>query len=288
MSKVPKINTEEDRRKLIVFLLTNVAPNGLNAKEKYCFKRRAEGFLFEYDILNYTINEEKYIYVCDFERSIIEDVCDHYHLLGHLGRNILRTEIYKKYVGISVERIFAYVYSCLSFKKKLVPTLSLPLVPIVSNFIRERLIVDTVDLSEYADLNNGIKYVFTMIDSFSKFSWCYPSTRKTAAEFLKNLHYLHDRKGTWKIFHSDNGEEFTSNVVQEYIEQKMSARIIHRAPYHSQSQGQIKRFNRTLKSRIIKFLGPQSKNWVSILDNIVYRNTVIHKVTVLSPIVLFK
>ncbi|KAF7698505.1 hypothetical protein CDIK_1497 [Cucumispora dikerogammari] len=120
MSKVPKINTEENRLKLIVFLLTGVTSNELNAKEKYCFKRKAGGFSFEYDILNYTINEKKYIYICDFERNIIEDVCDHYHLPGHLGRNILRTEIYKKYVGIGVERIFAYVDSCLLCKRKLV------------------------------------------------------------------------------------------------------------------------------------------------------------------------
>ncbi|KAF7689094.1 Pro-Pol polyprotein [Cucumispora dikerogammari] len=289
MSKVPKINSEEDRRKLIVFLLTGVTPNGLNAKEKYCFKRKAEGFSFDNDILNYTIKEKKYIYVCDFERNIIEDICDHYHLPGHLGRNILRTKIYKKFVGISVERIFGYVDSCLSCKRELVPTLTLPLVPIVPNFIRERLIVDTIDLSEYADLNNGIRYVFTMIDSFSKFSWCYPSTRKTAEEFLKSLRHLHHREGTWRIFHSDNGGEFTSNEVQEYIEQKMGARIIHGAPYHPQSQGQIERFNRTLKSRIRKFLGPQNRNWVSILDNVVYQyNTVKHKATDLSPFVLFK
>ncbi|KAF7685181.1 hypothetical protein CDIK_4070 [Cucumispora dikerogammari] len=93
-----------------------------------------------------------------------------------------------------VERLFAYVDSCLSCKNELVSTLTLPLVPIVPNFKRERLIVDTIDLSEYADLNNKIKYVFTMIDSFSKFSWSISSTKKTEAEFLKNLHYLHYRE----------------------------------------------------------------------------------------------
>ncbi|KAF7698507.1 hypothetical protein CDIK_1498 [Cucumispora dikerogammari] len=78
--------------------------------------------------------------------------------------------------------------------------------PYVSNFVRVRLIVDTIDLSEHADLNNGIKYVFTMIDSFSKFSWCYPSTRKSSAKFLKNLRHLHHREDTWRIFHLDNDE----------------------------------------------------------------------------------
>ncbi|KAF7690725.1 Pro-Pol polyprotein [Cucumispora dikerogammari] len=128
-----------------------------------------------------------------------------------------------------------------------------------------------------------------MIDSFSKFSWCYTSTRKTEAGFLKNLRHLHHREGTWRIFHSDNDGDFTSNEVQEYIEQKMGAQIIHGAPYYPQPQGQIERFNRTPQSRIRKFLGFQNRNWVSILYNIVYQyNTVKHKSTNVSTFVLFK
>ncbi|KAF7693665.1 Pro-Pol polyprotein [Cucumispora dikerogammari] len=99
-----------------------------------------------------------------------------------------------------------------------------------------------------------------MIDSFFKFSWCYPSTKNTAVEFLKNLRHLHHREATCKIFRSDNGGEFTSNEIQEYIEPKMGAQIIHGAPYHPQLQGQIERFNRTLESRIRKFLSSQNRN----------------------------
>ncbi|KAF7684868.1 hypothetical protein CDIK_4383, partial [Cucumispora dikerogammari] len=135
-----------------------------------CFKRKAVGFTYEYDILNYSIKEKKYIYVCDFEHNLIEDVCDNFHLPGHLRRNTLRSEIYKKYVGISAGRIANYVDSCLSCRREPVPALTLPLTPIIPNYIRERLIVDTIDLSDYLNMNGRLKYVFTMIDSFSKFA----------------------------------------------------------------------------------------------------------------------
>ncbi|KAF7684869.1 Retrovirus-related Pol polyprotein from transposon, partial [Cucumispora dikerogammari] len=69
----------------------------------------------------------------------------------------------------------------------------------------------------------------------------------------------------------------------------MQTESVHGAPYQPQSQGQIERFNRTLKSRIRKFLGPENRNWVSVLDDIVFQyNIVKHKATNVSPFVHFK
>ncbi|KAF7700675.1 hypothetical protein CDIK_0885 [Cucumispora dikerogammari] len=170
MSKVLKIITGKKRRNLIVYLLTGTISNTPNFKDLFCFKRKAVGFTYEYDILNYSIKEKKYIYVCDFEHNLIENVCNNSHLPGHLERNSLRSEIYKKHVGISAKRIATYVDSCLSWRRELVPTPILPLTSIIPNYIRERLIVDTIDLSKYSDMNEKIMYVFTMIDSFSKFA----------------------------------------------------------------------------------------------------------------------
>ncbi|KAF7692911.1 Gag-Pro-Pol polyprotein [Cucumispora dikerogammari] len=235
MSKVSKIITEEKRRSLIVYLLTGTIPNGLNSKALFCFKRKAVGFTYDYDILNYSIKEKKYIYACDFEYNLIEDVCDNFFLPGHLRRNILKSEIYKKYVRISAERIPTYVDSCLLCRRELVLTPTLPPTSIIPIYIRERLIVDTIDLSEYSDMNGGIKYFFTTIDSFSKFAWCTPSLTKSGAAFLNALKDLHKRKGTWKIFHSNNGDEFTFNAVQEYIANRMQTKFVYGALYRPQS-----------------------------------------------------
>ncbi|KAF7687823.1 hypothetical protein CDIK_2980 [Cucumispora dikerogammari] len=128
--------------------------------------------------------------------------------------------------------MFACVDSCLSCKRKLVSTLTLPLVSIVRNFIRERLIVDTIDLSEYANLNNEIKYVFTMLDSFFKFTWCQSSTRKTAAEFLK----LCDIYFTERVRRVFSIQIMVKSLleVQEYIAQKKNVEL-YTTPYHPQS-----------------------------------------------------
>ncbi|KAF7699468.1 Pro-Pol polyprotein [Cucumispora dikerogammari] len=91
----------------------------------------------------------------------------------------------------------------------------------------------------------------------------------------------------WKIFHSDNGGEFTSNSVREVLKQ-LKIDDIQGTPYHPQSQGQIERFNRTIKSRIRKLLESDSIRYVDKLPEMLYQhNTSPHKATKISPFVLF-
>ncbi|KAF7699604.1 hypothetical protein CDIK_1136 [Cucumispora dikerogammari] len=69
----------------------------------------------------------------------------------------------------------------------------------------------------------------------------------------------------------------------------MNATIVHEAPYSPQTQRQIERLNRTLKSRIRKYLSLGNKNRLVALKEIVYQyNTSNHKATKLPPFVLFK
>ena len=226
---------------------------------KYRFKEKAKHFSYENETLYFSVNETKYTYICDFDDIEVKSVCDSYHLPSHIGRNMLREDIYKSYVGISAKSIYDYVNGCSFCQRDSVPAPRLPLVPIVPNFIRERIIVDTIDLSEYGEANNGMKYIFTMIDSFSKFAWCYQTERKSTVSFLKAFKHFYHREGSWKIFHSDNGGEFIANEVQTFIRTVMKAQIVHGAPYRPQTQGQIERFNRTLKFKIRKYLEPENR-----------------------------
>ena len=239
MAKVPKIETIEDKERLIAYLLTNCTPRGLNAREKYRFKEKAKHFSYENGNLFYSIGTKKYTYICNFDILAIKNLCDMHHLPSHNGRNMMREDINKNYVGISVKSIYEYVNTCTFCQREAVPAPRLPLIPIVPSFIKERLIVDTIDLSEYAEANNGKKYIFTMIYSFSKFAWCYPSERKSGACFLEAFKHFFRREGSWKIFHSDNGGEFVANEVQTFIRTVMRAQIVHGAPYRPQTQGQI-------------------------------------------------
>ncbi|KAF7682459.1 Pro-Pol polyprotein [Cucumispora dikerogammari] len=92
---------------------------------------------------------------------------------------------------------------------------------------------------------------------------------------------------SWKIFHSDNGDEFTSNSVREFLK-RLKRDDIQGTPHHPQSQEQIERFNRTIKSCTRKFFGSDSIRYVDKLPEILYQyNTSSHKATKIYPFVLF-
>lgn len=55
--------------------------------------------------------------------------------------------------------------------------------PIISSFPRERLLVDAIDLRRYAGSNNGHAWIFTFVDSFTKFGWDFPSVHKSGSVF---------------------------------------------------------------------------------------------------------
>ena len=69
----------------------------------------------------------------------------------------------------------------------------------------------------------------------------------------------------------------------------MGITFIRGAPYHPQTQGQIERFNRTLKSKIRRCLGVSSRRYIDVLDDIVFQyNTSKHRATKQPPFLLFK
>ena len=59
------------------------------------------------------------------------------------------------------------------------------------NSIDEIWAADLTDMQAFSNDNNGIKYLLTVIDIFSKFVWIVPLKRKTgqevANEFFKDL-----------------------------------------------------------------------------------------------------
>lgn len=260
----------------------------MSSTDKYALKRKSSNFKLESGNLVYYKEDKKYIFVGDFEADKVKAICDVLHLPGHIGKNILRHEISKKYVGISTLSIYSYVDSCINCQRETIPNIVAPLQPIVPSYVRERIIIDTIDLSEYEASNRGYKYVFTMIDSFSKFAFCFPARRKNAENFLKSFKKLYFSEGKWKIVHTDNGGEFTANIVG-YFFQEIGVIHIRGSPYHPQSQGQVERFNRTLKSRLRKALDENNRNWIDILNSILFQyNNLKNWDTKIKPFILLK
>ena len=143
-------------------------------------------------------------------------------------------------------------------------------------------------MTRYSDENDGYSYIYTMIDSFSKFAWVAAAHTKTASECAKILKKIFLTEGKWDIFHSDNGGEFVNDQVQSLL-RNLGIQEIHGRPYHPQSQGQMKRYNRTLKSKIRKTVDPHSFRWIDKINGIVfYYNNTVHNATKQKPFLLFR
>lgn len=100
--------------------------------------------------------------------------------------------------------------------------------------------------------------------------------RLHSVKFFKKHNFL---EGTWEIFHSDNKREFANREVEEILN-RLNVRIIYGRPYHPQTRGQIERFNRSLKSRLRKYLPYNNFEWSKYIDQLVYDyNNAKHRAT---------
>ena len=151
------------------------------------------------------------------------------------------------------------------------------------NFIRRKVILksiddlwqaDLVDMIEFVKLNNGYKYILTVIDGFSKYAWAIPLKHKSSLCVSDAMQNIFDQeKRTPKNLQTDMGKEFYNKTFQNLM--KANA-INHYSTYTHLKASIVERFNRTLKTKMWKmfsYLG--SYKWCDklkhLLDN--YNNT---------------
>ncbi len=122
-----------------------------------------------------------------------------------------------------------------------------PLRPIIARNILERVEIDFTFLRR--DYNTGDDCILTMIDTYSKFAWAKACKSKHAAHVAKFLYKTFMNEGFPLLIQSDNGKEFINQVLDK-LRELLGAKQIKSAPRHPQTNGQIERFNQTLKRRL--------------------------------------
>ena len=112
--------------------------------------------------------------------------------------------------------------------------------------------------------SNGNKYIVVITDIFS---WveAFPIQSidtETLATLLVNEVIC--RFGTPSYLHSDQGTNFTSNLMAAVCN-LLGIEQTHTSFYHPQGNGQVERFNRTLQAMLAKVVSDHQRDWDSHL-----------------------
>ena len=162
------------------------------------------------------------------------------------------------------------------------------------NFKRRRVIlnhidhiwgIDLITMIKYSKQNNNYKYILTVIDFFSKHSWCYPLKNKNYNEIINSFKDIFKKsKRKPKMIQSDEGSEFTNKQVQKFFNDN-NIKWYH--TYNRDIKCSIcERFNRTILNKIYKnFTLNNNTVWIKDLNKLVkeYNNSY-HRTIKMKPV----
>ena len=165
------------------------------------------------------------------------------------------------------------------------PRKNYPTNKIIYDHIDEIWSIDLADMVDYKISNNkGFRYIFIVIDNFSKYLWTislknkYSQTIKT--EFSNIL--TKSKRKPLKI-ESDRGTEFYNSIFQNFLTSK---NIQHYSIYTDKGPSIAERVIRTVRSLLKKPVFEKGNaDWLSELPSVVkkYNNT-IHSSPKMTPI----
>jgi transposase InsO family protein len=155
--------------------------------------------------------------------------------------------------------------------------------PYFSSFIDHIWTSDTIYYPKYKYQNRQHSYILIVVDTFSKFLWCYPLKNKKAEGVRDGLlHIIKVSKRKPQLLHTDKGTEYYASSVKELLKEKG----IRLYSTHSPLKAMIaERMVRTLKSRLERIFTHTGKNnWIDHLDNVVYSiNNTINRSIKMKP-----
>ncbi|XP_055932879.1 KRAB-A domain-containing protein 2-like [Argiope bruennichi] len=155
--------------------------------------------------------------------------------------------------------------------------------PMISSEINSRCQVDLIDLQS----NSEGEYKFIMVyqDHLTKFVQLRPLKTKRAEEVAYHVLPIFLTFGAPAILQSDNGREFSNQVVSEICAMWKDVKIVHGKPRHSQTQGSVERANQDIQNMLTAWMNDNNTNkWSEGLPFVQFaKNTTYHEGIRQSP-----
>ena len=142
--------------------------------------------------------------------------------------------------------------------------------------------MDLVDLQKFAEFSDGVRYLLTAIDCFTRYAFAVPVKSKKPTEIIQGLLQIFKEYAIpLKIF-TDKGTEFRNKHAKALPKELDVLR------WYSNNPGKavmVERFNRTLKERLWVHMSDQNGyRYIDVLADVVssYNNSE-HSSTGLAP-----
>lgn len=154
-----------------------------------------------------------------------------------------------------------------------------PRIPVVTKGIDDLWQADLVEMNSgtlkgLSRINRGMKFMLTVIDTFSKYAWAVPLKFKNGKDVtaaFRNIIKISERRP--KFLQTDRGREFYNSEFSRFVKHEG---IKHYSTFSELKASIVERFNRTLKNMMWKqFTRQGNYKWITILPDIMatYNNT---------------
>jgi hypothetical protein len=161
------------------------------------------------------------------------DVIKRAHIAtGHGDRDRMVKELGKKYANVTSDSIELFKSMCIDCQRKHVRPMTKGVVvrPILSKEFSARSQIDLIDMQSLP--YGSFKWIMVYQDHLAKFVVIRPLTSKRAAEVAYQLMDIFLLFGAPHVLQSDNGSEFTAQIISDLKELWPELVIVHGKPRH--------------------------------------------------------
>ncbi|KMQ91095.1 blastopia polyprotein [Lasius niger] len=207
------------------------------------------------------------------------------HERGHFSvaktEAIIKRDYYIQNLRSKVEKIIRNCIDCILAEKKQGKQEGF-----LSVIGKGEVPLDTFHVDHLGPLTStkkNYKYIFVVVDGFSKFAWLYTTKSTSTAEVVDRLKKQATVFGNPRRIISDRGTAFTSGDFQEYCRHEGIQHILTTTGI-PRANGQVERVNRTLIPLLTKLAAPKPEEWYKYLNTVqLYLNTTLHRSIATTP-----
>ena len=207
-----------------------------------------------------------------------------YDTLGDIGRDRFFGLVQQRYIGVSRRSIDTFLKNQELHQLVARPRRQRVVRPITASKPMERWQADLVDMQKYRSVRNANHgYLMCVVDCFSKFAWVEPLYDKSAETVAAAMTRIFAKAGTPSIVQTDRGKEFEGEFTQLLASRHVN--LVQSMPYSPKTNGQVERFNQTLKRMISAHMTRfDTKLYVDVLPRLVaHYNAIPHSTTACAP-----